>query len=143
VHESVANEETRTTSSANKPSKRAKVVDSGVDSLIGMLERQPSNRPTQSTCTDRDQLQRRLVSTTSSSQRLELGVSPKHFRNIQRGGKKNNNEKVIGTAYGGLQGKRGSCCHLSPLSLQLDASNGCHQETSLIACIGRLGVTTH
>jgi hypothetical protein len=39
VHESVANEETRTTSSVNKPSKRAKVVDNVVGSLIGVLER--------------------------------------------------------------------------------------------------------
>jgi hypothetical protein len=37
VHESVANKETGT-SSANRPSKRAKVVDSGADSLIGVLE---------------------------------------------------------------------------------------------------------
>jgi hypothetical protein len=38
VHEGIANEEIGT-SSTNGPSKRAKVVDNGADSLIGVLER--------------------------------------------------------------------------------------------------------
>jgi hypothetical protein len=39
VNDNVASDEIGTTSSTYKPSKRAKVVDNGVDSLIGVLER--------------------------------------------------------------------------------------------------------